>query len=86
MKGTEMETDNEFDPERVSQVHDLAEAIEDVIPENAEFGIVVHALVHVLARGGVQVSDRMTKREFVAGVVDALDANYRNIELSQGKE
>jgi hypothetical protein len=75
-----MENEQDYDPERVSQVHDLAEAIEDAIPRNTEYGIVVNALVHVLARGGVQMQDKMTKREFVARVVEALDANYRSME------
>ena len=73
----------ELDHEALVQVYDLAEAIEDVIPQAIEFGVVVHALVHVLARGGVQAKDMLTKREFVAGVVEALDANYRSIEENE---
>jgi hypothetical protein len=73
----------ELDPETLVQIYDLAEAIEDIIPKHVEFGVVVHALVHVLARGGAQVSDRVTKREFVAGVVECLDANYRSIKENE---
>ena len=78
----------ELDPETLVQIYDLAEAIEDIIPKHTEFGVVVQALVHVLARGGIQlvVSDRLTKREFVAGVVECLDAHYSNIEAQYKKE
>lgn len=73
----------QMDPETLVKIYDLAEAIEDVIPNNVEATVVIHALVHVLARGGVLVRGVMPKNEFIAGVVETLDINYRAIDSAR---
>lgn len=73
----------QIDPDTLVQIYDLAEAIEDVIPKKVEATVVIHALVHVLARGGILVRGVMSKNEFIAGVVETLDINYRAIESAR---
>ena len=73
----------QIDPDTLVQIYDLAEAIEGVIPKKVEATVAIHALVHVLARGGILVRGVMSKNEFIAGVVETLDINYRAIESAR---
>ena len=62
----------------VLSMYRLYEAFDEVVPDETHGAIVMHALARMLAHGGIQAydSDRMTKRHFVANMVENISAHY----------
>jgi len=62
----------------VVKMYKLYEAFDDAVPEETHGAIVMHALARMIASGGIQAydSDRMTKRHFVALMVENISAHY----------
>lgn len=82
------ENDNEvtkgdpLNPDEVSRMHDLHEAFLAMIEEDGStFSVGVHALARTLAHGGLLLREAagVSKREFVAGIVESLSQHYDEI-------
>lgn len=72
---------DKLDHAELVRMFDLAEAIEDLIPEHEDFGVVLMALMRVVAKGGMQlrIEDVMTKREYVAEIVSCFEQHYEQL-------
>lgn len=72
------ETRRTLSPDEVEAMHNLVETIQDTIPAGMDFDSVLHALIRLVAHGGVQchAEDMMTKNHFVASVVEYLSLHY----------
>ena len=68
-----------LDPEQQAEMHDLFEAIVDLLGRNDNgMNVTMHALCRAVAYGGVQLNhyDTVTKRQFVSMVVESVSAHY----------
>ena len=88
-----------LDREEITQLFDTFEALQDAIPENTDFSVVMHAVARVLAHGGVQIyadieeegkqfDAASVKREFISMAVEHLSQHYDEVleDYLKGKE
>lgn len=71
-----------LNPESQNEMHDLFEALTDFIGEkDVDMNVIMHALCRTIAYGGVQMHryDKVTKRQFVAMVVESASAHYDDL-------
>lgn len=76
------DTKKRLSPEDQNDMHDLFEALTDFIGEkDVDMNVIMHALCRTIAYGGVQMYryDEMTKRQFVAMVVESTSAHYDDL-------
>ena len=76
-----------LDREEITQLFDTYEALQDAIPEESDFSVVMHAVARLLAHGGIQIFMDMeeagetvdaatAKRVFISGAVEHLSQHY----------
>ena len=88
-----------LDREEITQLFDTYEALQDAIPEEADFSVVMHAVARVLAHGGIQIYADMVddgeevdaasaKRAFISTAVEHLSQHYDELmeDYLKGKE
>ena len=88
-----------LDREEITQLFDTFEALQDAIPDNTDFSVVMHAVARVLAHGGIQIYADMVddgeevdaasaKRMFISGAVEHLSQHYDELmeDYLKGRE